>query len=65
MGIGDTVIRKFHGGYSMKLKIINIDENFIYCGPWKFDKKTGAEIDEELGWNNKGTGSFIELNKKE
>ena len=36
--------------------------------PWEFDKKTGAEIDDDLGWGpptaeepNKMTGSFIEM----
>ena len=33
------------------------------CGPYKFDRITGAEVDEELGWGAPPlmTGSFIIL----
>lgn len=57
--IGDLVVRNMCG-VKMSLKISNIDNKFIYCGPRKFDKFTGAEVDEELGWDNFLTGSFLE-----
>lgn len=48
----------------MQLKVSSIDAQFIHCGPWKFDRQTGAEIDEDLDWNAKQTGSrLIELAK--
>jgi len=59
MDIGDKVTRII-AGMPMYLEITAIDDQFIYCGDWKFDKFTGAEIDEELGWNNSSTGSYIE-----
>jgi hypothetical protein len=34
----------------------------IYCGDWKFNKINGAEIDEDLHWDENNTGSFIKLN---
>lgn len=50
---GDTVIRLV-GDVPVPLRVTAVDERFIYCGPptsgWKFDKSTGVEVDEELGW---------------
>lgn len=49
----------------MELKVSKVTDDLIFCGPWKFDRMTGAEIDEELGWGSKDsegvirTGSFI------
>ena len=59
MKVGDQVTRMLAGSIPMELKITAIDDKFIHCGPWKFDKSTGAEVDEELGWGDKETGSFI------
>ena len=58
--VGDIVTRMLAGDIPMKLKITEIDDKFIHCGWWKFDKDNGAEIDEELGWTNKKTGSFLQ-----
>jgi hypothetical protein len=58
MKVGDIVTRNLAGA-EMRLCITEIDETFVHCGPWKFDRKTGAEIDEELGWGNDGTGSYL------
>lgn len=57
--VGDVITRML-GGIPMGLKVTAIDD-FIHCGPWKFSKRNGAEIDEELGWGEKMTGSFIKL----
>jgi len=60
MKVGDMVIRMLAGSLPKELKVIKIDDNFIHCGGgWKFDKVTGAEVDEELGWGPKGTGSYL------
>lgn len=61
MKVGDQVTRMLAGSIPMQLKITAIDDKFIHCGGkrgWKFDKITGAEVDEELGWG-KRTGSYI------
>jgi len=59
--IGDTVTRMLAGALPIELLISDITENLIVCGPWTFDKVTGAEIDEELGWGNIVTGSYLVL----
>jgi len=65
--VGDVVTRNLAGAL-IELEVTAVDDKFIYCGPkgvgWKFDKWTGAEVDEELGWGPppKISGSFIVLN---
>ena len=58
--VGDEVER-YMGGENllMKLKVTALTEKTIVCGSWTFDKKTGAEIDEDLDWGPGGTGSII------
>lgn len=58
MKVDDRVTRIL-AGIPMRLKVTAVDDKFIHCGPWKFDKVTGAEVDEELGWGPKGTGSYL------
>lgn len=57
--VGDTVERWLAGEVPMLLKVTAIGDGMIYCGAWIFDRKTGGEIDEDLGWNGVDTGSFI------
>jgi hypothetical protein len=51
--VGDVVTRII-GGVPMDLRVTSVDEHFIYCGPpgmgWKFDRVSGIEVDEEIGW---------------
>jgi len=67
MKVGDEVTRMLSGYIPMQLKVTEITETEILCGPrdvgWRFDRKTGAEIDEDLGWGPppKITGSFIRM----
>lgn len=61
---GDMVSRQFgNDGPIMTLHVTSVDDKFIYCGPpgdgWKFDRATGAEVDEELEWGPNGTGSVL------
>jgi len=61
--IGDTVVRWLGGGgIHMLLEVESITEKRIICvGGWEFDRATGMEIDEQLGWGPEGeTGSWIE-----
>jgi hypothetical protein len=47
---GDTVVRILGGVLPMPLQVTAIDDTLIHCGPWTFDRKTGAEVDHGLGW---------------
>lgn len=63
------VSRVFGNGRTkpMRLRVTDIDDKFIYCGPdgigWKFRKDNGAEVDEEFEWGIGDkivmTGSYI------
>jgi hypothetical protein len=61
---GDVVSRLL-GGHPMGLKVTSVDENLIYCGKpgvgWSFDRVTGVEVDEEIGWGPQFgiTGSYL------
>jgi len=46
----------------MELLVTDETETSWFCGPWEFDKATGAEIDEDCGWGPppKHTGSFLQ-----
>lgn len=57
--VGDTVLRLLSSGPAQRLKVTEIDENYIYCGPWKFLKATGGEVDEDLDWDGYQTGSMV------
>lgn len=60
--VGDVVTRYISSKrLPNKLKVTKITDSLIFCGPWKFDKETGAEIDEDLGWDKYNTGSVIEI----
>jgi hypothetical protein len=61
--VGDTITRWLGGTIEMQLRVSAITEDRIVCGGWEFDKATGAEIDEDLGWGPppKMTGSFIKV----
>ena len=55
---GDIVQRNL-SGVIMDLKISELTDTHIICGPWTFDRENGVEIDEELGWNRHATGSYL------
>lgn len=60
--VGDAVLRRLPGGVIMPLKVTAIDGVLICCGPWTFHRDTGAEVDEELGWDGVTvTGSVLVL----
>jgi hypothetical protein len=59
--VDDIVLRTLGAdGPEMRLRVTKIDD-YIHCGDWKFSKQNGAEIDEDLGWNERYTGSYIRL----
>jgi hypothetical protein len=52
------------GTIPVQLLVTDVDERFVYCGGphgWKFDRITGMEVDEELGWGPQFgiTGSYL------
>lgn len=59
---GDKVVRIVAGRHTMLLQVTAVTEQLIFCGPWKFDKRTGAEVDEDLDWGPPplATGSYLE-----
>jgi hypothetical protein len=62
IAVGDFVLRWFVGiPKPMRFKVTQLTADRIICGGWEFDRRTGAEIDEYLGWGPGGvTGSFLE-----
>lgn len=60
---GDMVTRIL-GGIPMQIRVQSVTETVIDCG-WEFDRKTGCEIDDFLGWGPppKMTGSYLVENK--
>jgi hypothetical protein len=58
---GDKVVRWLAGQIPMPLKVTRVTDTVVECGPWTFDRTTGAEIDDDLGWGPppRMTGSFI------
>lgn len=60
VAVGDAVFR-FIGDLRtpISLHVTGVTEERIICGEWQFDKNTGAEIDELLGWGPALTGSYI------
>jgi hypothetical protein len=65
--VGDVVVRMLGGTIPMKLRVSEITDRLIICSAWQFDKATGAEIDEELGWGPPPlmTGSYLDSSKTE
>jgi len=56
---GDQVTRLICGTMPMELKVTKVDDKLIHCGPWTFDRVTGGEVDEDLGWTAHQTGSVL------
>jgi hypothetical protein len=69
--VGDYVTRMLAGTVPMKVRVSIITDDLIISGPdeesgYCFDRKTGAEVDKQLGWgirdpqgNLSPTGSFL------
>jgi hypothetical protein len=72
---GSSVTRLLAGTIPMPMRVLRVDTRLIYCTPremtlkaavrreliWTFDRVTGAEIDDGLGWGPAYgiTGSFL------
>lgn len=58
--IGDRVTRLLAGTIPQPLRVVEVREDRIVCGGgWEFDRETGAEIDDDLGWGPHFTGSYL------
>jgi hypothetical protein len=58
--VGDECQRVFRGESLMILRVTEVTDDLIICGPWTFDRATGAEIDEDLNWGpSTKTGSVL------
>lgn len=61
--LGDKVTRLLGGEIALPgtvTRIVAEEDYFMFNGLWKFRLSTGAEIDEDLGWDGKTiTGSYI------
>lgn len=57
---GDVVDRMLCGMLPMQVRVSEVTPLYIVCGAYKFDRTTGAELDEELGWTTEESGSFIQ-----
>lgn len=57
--VGSKVTRWLGGAVPMPLTVSAVTEETITCAEWVFSRRNGAEIDEELGWGENETGSFI------
>jgi len=58
---GDAVTRMLAGTIPMTLRVTQVDDKLIHCGPWTFDRFTGAEVDHDLQWGPQYgiTGSYL------
>ena len=43
----------------MRLFVSEVTPEFIKCGDWKFDRCTGYEVDELIGWGVGDSGSIL------
>ena len=61
--VGDMVYRYFGGDGIpfMSLIVTDVTDRLIVCDDYTFCIETGAEVDEYLGWNSFGSGSFIKI----
>lgn len=56
---GDWVTRMVCGTLPMQLRVTEVTPMKIVCGAWEFDRGTGAEIDDELGWPRTENGVLM------
>jgi hypothetical protein len=46
--VGDIIIRMIAFVLPIELTVTAVDEKVITTGAWRFDRKTGIEIDEDI-----------------
>lgn len=59
--VGDTVVRLMGGSVEMPLVVSKVDDQFVYCGDYTFEREHGCEYDPDLQWGSpwRATGSII------
>jgi hypothetical protein len=58
---GDVVTRLLGGQVPMNVNVTAVTDDKIICGTWVFDRETGMEIDEQLGWTKTHSGSCLSV----
>ena len=53
--VGDRVVQMLAGTIPVEKIVSAVDEIFIHCGPWKFNRDFGYEVDEGIGTEGSGT----------
>ena len=56
---GTGVTRMVAGQIPQELVVTDASDTQINCGPWTFLRETGGEVDEDLGWDGRNTGSYL------
>jgi len=56
---GALAIRWLGGCCMMQVKVTEVTPETILCGPFRFSRLTGAELDPALGWTAAMSGSWI------
>lgn len=56
---GDRVTRWLAGLIPMPLEVTAVRDGVIECGDWTFSHRNGAELDDDLGWGEAVSGSYI------
>lgn len=66
---GDKVTRMLAGVIPMPMVVSAVTQKHVVCEVaddpagagirWTFSRRNGAEIDEELGWDENNTGSYL------
>lgn len=66
--VGDKVTRMLAGVVPMQLVVSHVTDTLVGCvsedpravgAIWTFSRRTGAEIDDDLGWGDDETGSYL------
>lgn len=71
---GDQCYRWLAGIVRMVMVVVEVKEDILICGNvthpnnpglrWTFSRKNGAEIDEDIGWDETQSGSLLTTEDK-
>jgi len=56
---GSIAIRWLGGCCLMEVQVTAVTPETIHCGPFSFSRRTAAELEPALGWNENASGSWI------
>lgn len=58
--VGDVVTR-FMSRLTTRIEVTRVQDSVIECGTSRFSRKNGAELDDDLGWDDVCTGAYIKV----